>query len=168
MPSLKCCDQGINSCNDSQHTTPLPYLWKMHSPLRISYFVLSIIVNDDLECKCRWLSLNTISFCVSFFWKLPESYGLELIHIPIVIKHSFDFPLFPLSLYHWLSYISQIRNDEKCRLGTNAKNATWKKYNFYHYPLSFKQLKGLLIFHKWKGKIKMQLLQLGCIINKGY
>jgi len=51
-----------------------------------------------------------------FFWKLPEAFGLELVHIPILIKDSFDFPLFPPSLSHWLNYISQTRNDEECRL----------------------------------------------------
>lgn len=50
-------------------------LWSRHqfiftrciTPLRILYFVLLIIVNDDLECKCRWFSLYTISFFISFF-----------------------------------------------------------------------------------------------------
>lgn len=84
-------------------TTPLPYLWKMHILMRIPRFVLLIIVNSDLQMT---RPLYNFFLCIPFFWKLPETFGLGLIHTPILIKHSFDFPLFPSSLYQWFSYIS--------------------------------------------------------------
>lgn len=71
--------------------------------MRIPRFVLLIIVNSDLQMT---RPLYNFFLCIPFFWKLPETFGLGLIHTPILIKHSFDFPLFPSSLYQWFSYIS--------------------------------------------------------------